>query len=640
MIGQTRAGGKWCARLWLKAWGPPALLALTIGLLYAPFLNNPPVMDSAKDFIPEKIGAFHWQFYPRILPHFLFHLTYRVVGLAVFWHQFINVALHIMSAIALYVFLRQLFARLGNNANPTTASDPVRSAAFFAALTFGLHPMNVYAVNYLTQRNIVMAALFGWLMLICVLRYLDGYRRLWLVASVGFYALSIFSKEHSASLPVAMVLLVLLSGRLFTRRVFFDVTVTCLAYAALVFSLYMTHFYTPQIPFETLAKVRFTQDIASQFSEGMAPDNSLLLSILKQCGLFFRYVGLWLAPLPRYLALDLPLPFPKRALSGEGIVGGTAFAAYVLAAGWLLWRRDSRRLIGFGLMTIAALFVVEFSVVRYHEQFVPYRVYVWFGFLGIPWIWLAMWAGRWRLRLFRGLAVYAVLLAALAHGRLTSLTSALSAWQDAAEKINQSDLQLHTAYRPFLNYATALAMAGQREQALVHYRLALKFNRGLGSAYTGMGSVYAVQGHYDEAIALFRQAMTLSPDPNTQNDGYYNIGSTYEKMGRIDDAIAAFVKALEAYPEDMATRGRLAAIYREKGNVALIAQKTDDAKKYYAQSLLYEARQAPILNNLGVIALGEGDKESARRYFRAALVIQPDYAQSLKGLEQLQDGGR
>jgi adenylate cyclase len=70
-------------------------------------------------------------------------------------------------------------------------------------------------------------------------------------------------------------------------------------------------------------------------------------------------------------------------------------------------------------------------------------------------------------------------------------------------------------------------------------------------------------GRPDEAIALFKKAIRLSPIPDT----WYltSLGRCYEMVGRYEEAISEYKKALSRNPEDVLTHACLATTYNLLG---------------------------------------------------------------------------
>lgn len=125
-----------------------------------------------------------------------FSLIYTLFGPNTFYFHFIQVSLHIVSAILLFIFLRYFFKTWNS---------------FFLALIFSIHPINVESVAYISALQEPMYLFFGLLALI-VIQLND--KKLSLTAYPFLILLAILSKEAG----FYMMLMVLLFLFLFKKN--------------------------------------------------------------------------------------------------------------------------------------------------------------------------------------------------------------------------------------------------------------------------------------------------------------------------------------------------------------------------------------------------------------------------------------
>ena len=192
-----------------------SLLIIFTSMLYGGFLWNPIVFDDANFFwedIPLRYGHAPFQFDFRWFPYASLGWTQVYLGSELIYFRLGNLALHIATSVALFVFLRALFVAVLPQGDAERAKDFISHdwLAFFGALIFALHPVAVYGAGYLIQRSIVMATLFVLLMLIFWMKGLASGKQRWLYLSAGCYFLAIFSKEHSIMAPALIIALTLL----------------------------------------------------------------------------------------------------------------------------------------------------------------------------------------------------------------------------------------------------------------------------------------------------------------------------------------------------------------------------------------------------------------------------------------------
>jgi hypothetical protein len=113
-------------------------------------------------------------------------------GLDPRWFHLENVAWHAGAAVLLFLALRRLTGRLW-------------PSALVAAL-FGLHPINVESVAWVTERKNVLCAFFSMLTLLSWAHYTSR-PRIWLwLGTLASFALALLAKPMAVTLPCALLL--------------------------------------------------------------------------------------------------------------------------------------------------------------------------------------------------------------------------------------------------------------------------------------------------------------------------------------------------------------------------------------------------------------------------------------------------
>jgi len=69
---------------------------------------------------------------------------------------------------------------------------------------------------------------------------------------------------------------------------------------------------------------------------------------------------------------------------------------------------------------------------------------------------------------------------------------------------------------------------------------------GFYEAHGSLGTVYLVQGEFDEAIKSFKQSLKIQDHAR----GHFNLGNAYRNQGHLEEAIQSYRKALEKNPQD------------------------------------------------------------------------------------------
>ena len=116
-----------------------------------------------------------------------------------------------------------------------------------------------------------------------------------------------------------------------------------------------------------------------------------------------------------------------------------------------------------------------------------------------------------------------------------------------------------------------LARRGQVDEAIDHYRKALKIKPDFAEAHINLGNALARRGQVDEAISHYRKALEIKPE---NAEAHNNFGVVLAGHGQVDEALQHFQKAL-----DLASAGKdkaLADVVRAQ--IRLLQSETSSGK--------------------------------------------------------------
>ncbi|HTY36805.1 MAG TPA: tetratricopeptide repeat protein, partial [Bacteroidota bacterium] len=233
-------------------------------------------------------------------------------------YHFTNVLLHILNTLLVFWFVRALRGGLG--------------VPLFVALLFGVHPLHVESVAWVTERKDMLYSLFYLLALIAYVYYVrSGEKKLYVYAAAAFLC-SLLSKAMAVTLPLALVLVDFLLERKFTKETWIEkVPWLALSFLFGVIMLYATY------PVESAV-------VGATFGF----DNVLIAFH----GLVF-YPLKFLAP----LHLSALYPYPGRIGDPLPLEFTIAPVIVAMALGLTLWSLRKTRLagfcVGFFLVTVA-----------------------------------------------------------------------------------------------------------------------------------------------------------------------------------------------------------------------------------------------------------------------------------------------
>ena len=130
-----------------------------------------------------------------------------------------------------------------------------------------------------------------------------------------------------------------------------------------------------------------------------------------------------------------------------------------------------------------------------------------------------------------------------------------------------------------------------------------------------VGAVLLNIGRYPDAQVEFLKAVELDP---TYSDAYHNLGSAYAEQAKWEEAIGAYRKALAqpiyATPENT---------YHNLGYAYWALDRRKDAEEAFRAALQLEPRLVPSHFWLAVVLQKEGRQAEARAHFRAARDLEP-----------------
>ena len=120
-------------------------------------------------------------------------LDYQIYGLNPKGHHFNNLLLHMASTLFLFILLKRMTGALWRSA--------------LVAALFGLHPLRVESVAWISERKDVLSALFWMLTLLAYDRYVKGPSRNRYLIVLLLFALGLMAKPMLVTLPFVMILL-------------------------------------------------------------------------------------------------------------------------------------------------------------------------------------------------------------------------------------------------------------------------------------------------------------------------------------------------------------------------------------------------------------------------------------------------
>jgi len=463
-------------------------------------------------------------------------------------------------------------------------------AALLVALLFGVHPMHVESVAWVSERKDVLYVLFYVGAMLTYWQYgVSGSKRY-----LGFTALlfvaALLSKPSAVTLPIALLLLDFWSGRSWRNR----------------------GVWLEKLPFFALSLLFGIVTVMAQSPKAIAElDNYSLFQKIMFGGYGFAYYIAQLL-LPNNLAALHPYPtFVKNAsLPPIYLVATIAALAFLTATYWAYRKGDKIVPFGMAFYGLQIILVLQFVTVGKAVVAERYSYLSYIGLFFIIGMWLAQYVAKNPQRqtlVWAGVLLWAAVLSALSWQQIgvwknpeTLWTKTLSAHpncdvaydnrgiyyrqqkqNDKAFSDFNNVLKINPSYALTYNnrgniyfeqqkdelaladYNKALNLDSTLTEALVNravikvrnqqiadgmrdFALAQQHNREFPNLYLNRGIAYTMQNQHQAAYDDFTAYLALKPD----NDGIYNSRAiSLQNLNRHTEAIADFNQAIRLAPK-------------------------------------------------------------------------------------------
>jgi tetratricopeptide (TPR) repeat protein len=538
-------------------------------------------------------------------------------------HHLTNLLLHATNAVLVFILLRRLTGTLWRSA--------------FVAVVFAVHPLHVESVAWASERKDVLSIFFGLLSICaytaCVARNSAGSvagtlwkNRVWYLAAVAFFALSLMSKAMLVTLPFLLLLLdywpLNREGwngiKAINRKVLWD-----------------------KIPFLALSVLSCIVTMSAQKHAGAVATMTAYPMTQRIPNVIYAYAEylkkmLWPADLSVFYPMNLARPLGMILLDGALLS--------LITAGVYCLRRASRYLIVGWLWYLGTL-VPVIGIIHVGEQSMADR-YTYFPLIGI--FIMGAWAG---FHLLGGSApgrsVLLVLAGLMIGGCVIVTSHQLRYWTDSTSLFEHALKVTSGNYIAHQSIGSVLVEQGKIKEATDHFREAVRMKPRFAEAESDLGLALVFQGKTEEGIEHYRKA--LQTKPNLQKT-HYNLGRALESQNKLEEACQEYQEAVALDGQYLAAREALAlALTRQEKYAEAIDQflaltnlnpqdanahfnlarcfeklgKDSDAKIHLSAVVALTPSDAEAREQLGMLLAKGNELEEAINQFTQALEIKP-----------------
>jgi Tfp pilus assembly protein PilF len=455
-----------------------------------------------------------------------------------------------------------------------------RLPALFAGLVFGLHPVQVEVVSWVSASCELLGTFFSLAAFLCYLRALEpGARRtVWRFTGLTLYGAAAFSKETAIILPALVFLHEWLGrpasssptsneGRREKLRGALRECAPFLAFAALYLAVRVA----------ALGSIgQHASQLETRVVLGTLP--RLLLTYLKHI--------LW----PLHLSLFYESSYVRQFSTKSVLLP----LVMLVVAGILLWmavRRSPAARLSLAWVLLPLLPVLDIAVFPRNE-FLHDR-YLYHPLVGVAL--LAGMAAAWAKRLTpppsaaRKLLLIATTAVLATLGFLTFRQTAY--WMDNFSLYSHCYEVAPRNASAINNLGVELIDRGQLERAKTLFETGYRDNPDLWLAQYNLGRIYYKKGLYQEALAAFQKSLSAEPNYPPAD---MQLGMTQYRLGQLNLAIDSVKRAIALQPAGVGYHFALGILLKESGDLA-------GARKEFEEELKRDPNHQPSLEQLQLL---------------------------------------
>ncbi len=518
----------------------------------------------------------------------------------------VNMIIHLLNCVVVFFFILRL-----------SHSTPV---AFITGLLFGIHPLHVESVAWISERKDVLYTFFYLISLACYLTYIEkktNYK--YYFFTLFFFLLSLLSKPMAVTLPLILFLMDYIRDKKITFHSMIE--------------------KVPFFIFSILSSVvtLFAQKLSENYDSVFAFPKSILVACYGLVFYLYKTVlPIKLAALYRY-PLDNDLSAHIQYIIAPLIV-------LVLALFVLYSTKYTKKAVWGGLFYFITLLpVIQFLPIGFA---VASDRYTYVPLIGIFYAFseLLVWAWCNKLSKHQYVKTSIIIISFMVTTYLIFLTNnSCKVWKDNISlwtnvikyypqtdvaynnrgseylKLNKYDKALDDFYTTIqLNPQHAYAHSNvcnvyfannESEKALPYCIAALKINPAHSNTYGLLGDIYWLKNKL-LSIEMYKKSISLSPN----HTSYVRLCNAYLELQKYDDAYPICFDAVTYNPDDVVFCNNTANSYLE-------AKQYNRALSFYLRALSINYNLPEVHNNLAVLYYYLNDYASASKHFNTAISL-------------------
>ena len=488
-------------------------------------------------------------------------LNYQVGELSPTNYWVTNILLHLINTGLVFWFVYRL-----SNKNSLVSA--------FVALLFGIHPMHVESVAWISERKDLLYTLFYMAAMLVYIKYVETSKIVHLVLTTLLGALSLICKPAAIVLPLSLLLI-----DYFTKRP------------------WSIKWIVEKLPIIIACGVMAYVTVVIQAKKALAATDMYDIGQRLAFGGFgwIWYLLKLVVPIP----LSALHPFPQSTTPIHYYIAAAVAAAFVIFA--LIKIKNRNFLFGFGFYTANLLLVLQVvsvgnAVVAERYTYVPYiGIFFWLGMEGYKLL-----QGRFasnKAVLFSVAGVWIIFLSFLTFQRIPVWKDSQTLWANVLKTYPDSR-------RAWTNKGLDFYNQKKYPECVDHLTRALQVDPNYPDALEWRARAYLEMQDGAKALEDVNHFLQVRPD---NEQGLFLLGRCYEATNQMEKAVNTYSQLIDQYDK--------AEYYNNRGVINFNKlQRYEDAKNDFVNALRLQPTYGKFMLNLSRCYYMLGDMENARKY--------------------------
>ena len=516
------------------------------------------------------------------LPVFSFALEYHFFGLNPRVYHTTNLIIHMLNCILVFCLIYLMVRN--------------KLISFLVSLLFGIHPLHVESVAWISERKDLLYSFFFLISLTGYIYYLQTKNRIYYYISVVSFLLSLLGKPMGVTLPVLLIVYDYLYVR---REITLKVLMEKIPYFILSFIFSIITFIVPVM------------------DKSPEPPRSLLHNIfIASYGLIFFYPFKLLIPCK--LSAIYPHP-PGKDLPWIFLISPVIlFLFAVIIIPPLTYRKKILFALLFYVITILPaiqIFPIPPGIAADRYSYIPSLGLFYITASFINWYYHYNMSVIKKASIIILLVIVTFTLSFLTIERCKIWKNGMTLWNDTLKK--------YPIAEAYYNRGMLYELQGDYLKALDDFTEAVKIYTLYDAAYNNRGNIYYKLGQYDRAIEDYNRALKIKPVAKI----YKNRGLSYSATGNYTRALEDYSKAINLDPDSIEA-------YQNRGIIYGMMKHYDKAIEDFTNILSIDPYNKEALYNRSLTYFNFADYDRAwndiNTMMRLNYEINPAFLQDLK----------